>query len=115
MLSHCWGLPTEDEKKRFCTTRENYQDRLQGFSLLELSKTFQDAVEVTRRLQKKYLWIDALCIIQGDDGDWNTEARAMEHVFSSAYCTIAAFSARGWSDGFLKPNMDCPDVWMTQT
>jgi hypothetical protein len=110
VLSHCWGLPTEEEKKRFRTTRENYQDRLHGFSELELPRTFQDAVRVTRRLQKQYLWIDALCIIQGDGGDWESEARTMENIFSSAYCTIAASSARGWGDGFLKPSLDSLDV-----
>ncbi|KAK7584365.1 hypothetical protein V3481_010699 [Fusarium oxysporum f. sp. vasinfectum] len=30
----------------------------------------------------------------------------MEDVFASAYCTIAASSACGWQDGFLKPNLD---------
>jgi hypothetical protein len=112
VLSHCWGRPTEEEKKRFCTTIENYQGRLQGFSYDELPKTFQDAVQVTRLLGKQYLWIDALCIIQGPDGDWNSEARSMEDVFASAYCTIAASSARGWGDGFLKPNLDSPGIGM---
>ncbi|RYC78669.1 hypothetical protein BFJ63_vAg18458 [Fusarium oxysporum f. sp. narcissi] len=110
VLSHCWGHPTEAEKKRFCTTRENYQDRLQGFTYDELPKTFQDAVRVTRLLRKQYLWIDALCIIQGPDGDWDSEARTMEDVFACAYCTIAASSARGWGDGFLKPNLDSSGI-----
>ncbi|EXK23779.1 hypothetical protein FOMG_19461 [Fusarium oxysporum f. sp. melonis 26406] len=110
VLSHCWGRPTEAEKKRFCTTRENHQDRLQGFTYDELPKTFQDAVRVTRLLRKQYLWIDALCIIQGPDGDWDSEARTMEDVFACAYCTIAASSARGWGDGFLKPNLDSSGI-----
>lgn len=112
MLSHCWGRPTEEEKKRFCTTRENYRDRLQGFSYNKLPRTFQDAVRVTRLLGKQYLWIDALCIIQGPDGDWKSEARTMEDVFACAYCTIAASSARGWGDGFLKPNLDFLGIGM---
>lgn len=112
VLSHCWGRPTEEEKKRFCTTRQNYQDRLQGFSCDELPRTFQDAVRVARLLGKQYLWIDALCIIQGPEGDWNTEARSMEDIFASAYCTIAASSARGWRNGFLKPNLDFSDIEM---
>ncbi|KAJ3453667.1 hypothetical protein MRS44_017914 [Fusarium solani] len=90
----------------FAGVGENYQDRLQGFSYDELPRTFQDAIRVTRLLGKQYLWIDALCIIQGPDGDWNSEARTMEDVFACAYCTIAASSARGWGDGFLKPNLD---------
>jgi hypothetical protein len=85
---------------------------LQGFSYDELPRTFQDAVRVTRQLGKKFLWIDALCIIQGPDGDWETEARAMEDVFACAYCTIAASSARGWEDGFLKPDLDSLRIGM---
>ncbi|KAK4095935.1 HET-domain-containing protein [Parathielavia hyrcaniae] len=103
VLSHCWGPLTDQDKKRFCTTSENYGSRKLGFSYDELPKTFQDAIQVTRALQKQYLWIDALCIIQGPDGDWESEARTMADIFACAYCTIAASSARGWGDGFLKP------------
>ena len=112
VLSHCWGLPgdeakAEEEKNRFCTTSKNYKDRLHdGFSYDALPKTFQDAIQVTRALGKKYLWIDALCIIQGPDGDWKSEAETMANIFTCAYCTIAADSACGWSDGFLNPQPD---------
>ncbi|CAI6091565.1 unnamed protein product [Clonostachys chloroleuca] len=106
VLSHCWGTPTKEEKKRFCTTRENYEHRWQGFSYGDLPKTFRDAVQTTREFQKQYLWIDSLCIIQEDKDDWRNEARKMENFFASAYCTIAASSACGWGDGFLKPDPD---------
>ena len=103
MLSHCWGEPTDEEKERFCTTPENYGDRvMEGFSYDNLPKTFQDAVRVTRELRKEYLWIDSLCIIQGNKEDWKREAGCMEKVFASAYCTIAATSAPNWKDGFLE-------------
>jgi hypothetical protein len=105
-LSHCWGGPTDDEKKLFCTTTENYDRRLKGFSANDLPKTFKDAVHITRALGRQYLWIDALCIIQTihgeEDHDWKIEAGRMEQVFSSAYCTIAASSAMNWKDGFWK-------------
>ncbi|KAH7176030.1 heterokaryon incompatibility protein-domain-containing protein [Dactylonectria macrodidyma] len=106
VLSHCWGAPTNEEKERFCTTRETHQQRLQGFSCDDLPQTFQDAVRTTRELGKQYLWIDSVCIIQGDDGDWQKEAGEMENVFASAFCTIAASSAGGWGDGFLKRGLD---------
>lgn len=110
VLSHCWGPLTAQEREDICTTPENHQDRLRGFSYDELPKTFQDAVRVTRELQKQYLWIDALCIIQGLNGDWESEAKNMADIFASAYCTIAASSARGWGDGFLQPQSDSPDI-----
>ncbi|KAK4161203.1 heterokaryon incompatibility protein-domain-containing protein [Cladorrhinum sp. PSN259] len=111
VLSHCWGPLEDQDKKRFCTTSENYGSRKLGFGYDELPKTFQDAVQVTRALQKQYLWIDALCIIQeGPDCDWDTEAKTMADIFACAYCTIAASSARGWGDGFLEPQSDPPDI-----
>ena len=104
-LSHCWGTPTDEEKKRFCTTQENYRNRLEEFDYNGLPKTFQDAVHVTRELGKEYLWIDSLCIIQGDEEDWQNEAGLMEKVFASAYCTIAVSSAPNWQNGFLERNL----------
>jgi len=109
VLSHRWGTLTDEEKTRFCTTLENYHDRVkEGFSYDDLPKTFQDAVRVTRELKKEYLWIDSLCIIQGDEEDWQKEAGRMENVFAYAYCTIAASSAPNWQNGFLKRNLSPP-------
>jgi hypothetical protein len=103
-LSHCWGSLSDDEKKEYCTTQDNIDRRLRGFSLSELPKTFQDAVKVTRELGVLYLWIDSLCIIQyEDDGeDWKRESGRMESVFSYAYCTIAATAAVDSNSGFLE-------------
>ncbi|KPA35248.1 heterokaryon incompatibility [Fusarium langsethiae] len=50
----------------------------------------------------QYLWIDSLCIIQGDEEDWKRESKRMEKVYASAYCTIAATSASDSNSGFLK-------------
>jgi len=104
-LSHRWGTLSDDEKRDFCTTKENIGHRLNGFSISNLPKTFQHAIRVTKELNVSYLWIDSLCIIQAGDGgeDWKNECRRMESVFSSAYCTIAATSARDMKDGFLIP------------
>ena len=101
-LSHCWGHPTDEEKEHYCTTRENRKQRLEGFSMNDLPETFQDAIKMVRALGLRYLWIDALCIVQGDGGDWYGESANMKNVFSSAYCTFAVDSAKGWKDGFFE-------------
>ena len=114
-LSHCWGeLPIKD-KKQFCTTQDNISQRLGGFSISDLPKTFQDAVKVTRELYIPYLWIDSLCIIQYEDNkeDWKRESSRMENVFSLAYCTIAATSAAHSKAGFLERNVSA-DYVLTQ-
>lgn len=113
-LSHCWGNLPEEETRAWCTSRENIEERFgQGFDLVKLPQTYRDAVIVTRKLGKRYLWIDALCIIQhGDESeDWKKEARKMEAVFRNAYCTIAATSAKDPTEGFLaRPPAQDPDL-----
>jgi hypothetical protein len=101
-LSHYWGKTTDEEKKHYCTTPQNYQERLKGFSIDNLPRTFRDAIDVVRALGLQFLWIDAVCIIQEDEVDWYKESAMMKDVFSSAYCTIAVDSAKGWTDGFRK-------------
>jgi hypothetical protein len=55
-LSHVWGkLRIITSKVETLSLRRNY------IELDELSQTFRDAVELTRKLSVKYLWIDSLC------------------------------------------------------
>jgi hypothetical protein len=101
-LTHRWGRP--GQYRTFCTYKADIERQNERIIKIEnLPKTFQDAVVVTRNLGISYLWIDSLCIVQDDKDDWNRESKFMEHVFSSAYCTIAATCAKGTGDGFLKP------------
>ena len=105
-LSHCWGKTEPGEIPLYCTTRENISTREKGFRTTNLPQTLQDAIEVTKGLNIQYLWIDSLCIIQGDGGDWDQESKRMEGVYTSAYCTLAATSAVDSNSGFLKRNVN---------
>jgi len=99
-LSHPWG--SAQNHNHFCTTRQNLASRIRdGIAMADLPATLRDAVIVTRALGVRYLWIDTICIVQGSDGDFDTEACLMETVFSLAYCVIAASCADGTSSGFL--------------
>jgi hypothetical protein len=97
-LSHPWGAPPH-----FCTYNSNLSDHKRGIAMKDLPATFRDAVITTRALGVRYLWIDSICIIQGADGDFHSEAKRMDQVFSSAYCVLAASRSIGQHDGFLKP------------
>lgn len=114
-LSHCWGELSEADKGVICTTSENLSIRRKGFGINDLPMTFRDAIQVTRELGIQYLWIDSLCIIQGDDNDWENEAKRMESVFSSAYCVIAASSAASSREGFLHRDRNGQYVQITDT
>lgn len=101
-LSHCWGSQPNGHPP-WCTTSVNVDERFaQGIPVSSLPANFQDAIHLTRALKKEYLWIDSLCILQGDREEWLSEGKKMAGVFRNAYCTIAASSAAGSPSGFLR-------------
>ena len=90
-LSHCWG--TEDVYS-FTNARES--EFREAIPMTKLSQSFQDAVSYTRRLGKRYIWIDSLCICQDSLSDWSNEAMTMKEVYANAWCTLAI---SGFPDG----------------
>jgi hypothetical protein len=101
-LSYCWGSSLE---ATYRTTSQNLEARKAGFSDAELPKTIRDAIVVTRRLGIGFLWVDALCILQGDDSDakddWAKESAKMRSVYGGALLTIAASSGPSASSGIF--------------
>lgn len=85
-LSHCWG------KSRIAssTTMDKLQTYKQAINLSELPRNFKDAVELCRALQIRYLWIDSLCIIQGDTCDWENHVDKMTEIYSGSLLTFGA-------------------------
>jgi hypothetical protein len=58
-LSHCWG-----RQEHFKLTTGTLEEMKEGLKTSRLAQNFQDAVMMTRMLGIRYLWIDALCILQ---------------------------------------------------
>lgn len=98
-LSHCWGVDTSHHVK---TTHATLPSRLDTIIVQELPQTFQDAINVTRHLGIRFLWIDSLCICQDDPDDWAREAAAMQRVYAGAFLTISADGAPGSAHGLLQ-------------
>lgn len=93
-LSHCWGkIPIK------CLLSNNLNALTEEISFVELSKTFQEAIILSRYLGIQYLWIDSLCIIQDSVPDWQQESAKMEQVFKNALFTIAATAAPDGNKG----------------
>lgn len=83
----------------FCITTEILASHLRGISFLALPETFRDAFKVSRALGCRYLWIDSLCIIQGNGGDFNQETKHMEQVYSGEYCVlVVSHTANHYTD-----------------
>jgi len=99
-LSYCWGSPSE-AAQQLKTTSSTLQQHYQQLPSDGITKVIKDAVEVTRALSVRYLWIDALCIIQGDDQDWARESQLMGLVYSNSYVTICSLASANCLEGFL--------------
>ncbi|KAK3898083.1 HET-domain-containing protein, partial [Staphylotrichum tortipilum] len=52
--------------------------------------TIRHAMELTRHLGERFLWVDALCIIQDDDADRQHQLDRMGSIYANAYVTIVA-------------------------
>lgn len=93
------------------TTKATLGAHMDGIELGTLSQTVQDAILVTRKLGVRYLWVDALCIVQDDESSKNKEIDRMGKVYANAVLTISASSSQSAAEGFLRtpeaPNGGC--------
>jgi hypothetical protein len=100
-LSHCWGDP---DKRPLITTTENLSRHMHCIPFKGLPLTFQNAVELTRDLGHRYLWVDSLCIIQDDSEDWMQESSKMAAVYGCATITLSALSSADSTRGLDVPS-----------
>ncbi|GAB1312711.1 Heterokaryon incompatibility domain-containing protein [Madurella fahalii] len=97
-LSYCWGGYTECR-----TLKANLAERLDRIQFGLLPEVYKHAVRVTRGLGIRYLWIDALCIIQDDEADWVREAATMCDVYWNTVCRLAVTDSKRPTEGFFPP------------
>ena len=101
-LSHCWGSNPELSMK---TTTSNLEASMREILFASLPLTFQDAVQTTRDLGVRYLWIDSLCIIQDSPKDWEEEVAIMGQVYTRSLVTLTDAMSRN-SDGGCRVKKD---------
>ncbi|KAI2615400.1 heterokaryon incompatibility protein-domain-containing protein [Hypoxylon sp. NC1633] len=97
-LSHCWGPPETITTQLNDRTYEEYK---KGIPVSALPKTFFDAVVFTRKLGQRYIWIDSLCIIQGNRDDWLTEGAKMCKIYENSLVTLSAASSSNGHGGLF--------------
>lgn len=101
-LSYCWGsnsLPLR-------TTSQTVAEHKKGIPVENLPQAFKDAIFVARALGIQYLWIDALCILQDDDLDWEQESARMSDIFHHSTITFGAASSSSCDETFLRRRRD---------
>lgn len=96
-LSYCWGSAGVPGK----TTKNNQTSYLKEIPTESLPATIHDALMISRSVNIRYLWVDALCIVQDDLDDWLAEVTNMSDIYYGSTLTIAASDATDSTGGFF--------------
>jgi hypothetical protein len=70
--------------------------------MIRLPHVVRDAILIVRKLGLRYLWVDALCIIQDDLEDVRSEISAMAATFRNSLLTIAVVDTPTDSTGIFQ-------------
>lgn len=107
-LSHKWG-GTDKPVRLTKGTEKAYRE---GVRLGDLPRTFRDAIHFALRVDDRvhYIWIDSLCIIQGDEEDWLKESALMQDVYRNSFLNISATAAEHSGEG-LYSDRDPKNLW----
>ncbi len=73
-----------------------------GKFIQDLPQTFRHSIFVARRFSIRYLWIDALCILQDSQEDWERESVKMRDVYANSSCNIAASASTDPEGGLFR-------------
>lgn len=88
-LSYVWGLETN-----FRLTTSNMIDLIKPNSLNniwhQIPRTIRDAIMFVRGVGERYLWVDALCLLQNDTDDATRGVNAMDFIYENALVTVVA-------------------------
>jgi hypothetical protein len=101
-VSYCWGAGATLK-----TTRTNLEKHTREISLAAFPETLRDVILFARGLGFRYVWIDAVCIIQGDDLDWAEQASNMTAIYNGCALNIAVADAPNSGAGVVRKLRDC--------
>jgi hypothetical protein len=101
-LSHCWGGASL--VKLTTATLAQFSSKI---NVSDLPRTFNDAIKVALFLGIRYVWIDALTILQDSPEDWAQEASLMADVYQNASINFGATASSDSNGGlFFERNPD---------
>ena len=101
VLSYVWG-GVDQPKLTAVTAPTLMQDS--GLDVLwdRIPATIRDAITVCEKLGERYLWVDALCIMQDSLRDMKIQILRMRQIYSAAKVTIIAASAESAESGLIQ-------------
>lgn len=110
-LSYVWGAVDQPKLTR------DISDKLAeegGLATIwpKIPQTVRDAIAFCDNLGERYLWVDALCIMQDSPRDMRLSILRMRQIYAAAKCTLSAISAStasaGLSASFTADACTCP-------
>lgn len=96
-LSYCWG----DGCSWTVTTSASIRNFTTQIPPVSIPATIMDAIIITRMLKIRYLWVDALCIIQDSPSDWARECKQMGKIYEKAILVLRAETALDANHGLF--------------
>ncbi|KAF9872775.1 hypothetical protein CkaCkLH20_09638 [Colletotrichum karsti] len=98
-LSYTWGVVDS-----VMTTKDNVEMLRRPGSLhpdntTKVPRTVRDAINITRSLGCRYVWIDRLCIIQDDHEAMSRNLNIMHQIYASSALCLVAFSGKDADHG----------------
>ncbi|KFY16426.1 hypothetical protein V492_01335 [Pseudogymnoascus sp. VKM F-4246] len=98
VLEKMAGLKEEEESDKkevwkdnvVKTTKQSLLAHQERLPLQKLSQCFRDAINVTKRLGFRYIWIDALCIAQDSPAEMQLECSHMKDIYQNCTIMLAA-------------------------
>lgn len=84
------------------TLKSNIEEYRGGISLDALPLTLRDGIRVACALGFKYIWIDALCIVQDDAADWAEQAALMADIYHGCSLATSAMKSADCNGGLIR-------------
>lgn len=95
-LSYVWGKGSQTQ---YTTNTKDSLEAPNGLQAADLPQTIRDAIKVTQEAGFRYLWVDALCILQDDPEDKARIISKMGPIYGGAALTIIASANAGPHEG----------------
>jgi hypothetical protein len=92
------------------TTNATLDEHCDGIPFDVFPRTLQDAIHVTKGLGLRYIWINALCIIQDDEKNWEEQAALMGEIYEGSTLKISATLCPSLDAGFLRRSGGKPSL-----
>ena len=97
-LSYVWGMAAQ-----FMLTKDvlNESSNEGFFSSIgtKIPRSIRDAMQVCRNIGVRYLWVDALCIVQDDEQDKSGQIGLMDEIYGRALAVLIVAAGDGAEHG----------------